>query len=382
MGRSQRLLFTAAGGHGHLQPLLPLAAQAAADGHDVLVSGAESLSRHVTDRGLRYVATGPDVRPIHARLVIHDIEQERRTVGSYFVAKLGRARAVALLDLCRSWRPDVVVHYEVDFGSVVAAEAVGLPHAAVNVIGAGGFIVPDVIRDPLLALCIELGVDAPPDPVTMLHRYLTLTPFPVGFREPSDPIPGEVLAYGSALPEPPASRSGTAVFVTLGTIFNTESGDLLATAARGAAASPLVDRVVVATGDHVDPESWGAVPAKVTVERFVDQDRVLAECAAVVSHAGSGTVLGALRHGLPSVCLPMGADQHLNAQRLQVLELGLTLRADAVAAAEVRTAVDTVLTSQALHRNVAATREQLQAQPGVAQAVEAIVGLATTARGA
>lgn len=70
------------------------------------------------------------------------------------------------------------------------------------------------------------------------------------------------------------------------------------------------------------------MPDNVTVQQFVQQDEALAFCAAVVSHAGSGTVLGALKHTLPMVSLPMGGDQHLNARRIQALGLGLSLRAD------------------------------------------------------
>lgn len=81
------------------QPLLPVAEQAAADGHQVLVSGAASLAGHVAARGLQYVATGPDLRPIQAPLVVHDVDQERAAVGAYFVSRLGRARAAALVDL-------------------------------------------------------------------------------------------------------------------------------------------------------------------------------------------------------------------------------------------------------------------------------------------
>lgn len=297
-------------------------------------------------------------------------------MGAYFVTRLGRARAAALVDLFRSWGPDVVIHDEIDFGSVVAAEALNLPHAAVNVIGAGGFILPSVVREPLATLSAEFGVDAPADATGMLHRYLTLTPFPARFRDPLDPLPGRIVPYRTAVAEVTVPRSATTVFVTLGTIFNTESGDLLGTAARGAAASPLVDRVIVATGDHVDHNSLRPLPDTVTVERFVPQDLVLAECAAVVSHAGSGTVLGAMRHGLPHVCLPMGADQHLNAQRLRVLGLGVSLGADTANLDEVQSAVEDVLTTPSYRRNAEAMCDELRALPGVPEAVPAITGLA------
>lgn len=158
---------------------------------------------------------------------------------------------------------------------------------------------------------------------------------------------------------PPAPRAGAetdgaVVFVTLGTIFNTEAGDLLRTAALGAARCPVVREVVVATGEHLDPARSGPLPGHVDVHRFVDQEALLARSDAVISHAGSGTVLGALKHGLPTVSLPMGADQPLNAARLQVLGLGVSLSPEAADAEQVADALASVLTSVSTARHLAA----------------------------
>lgn len=370
------MLFAAAGGQGHLQPLLPLAEYAARAGHDVLVTGAESLAAHATARGLAFAPSGPDLRPIHAPLVVHDIDDERRAVASHFVARLGRARATAVLHLCRSWQPHVVIRDEVDFGAAVAAETAGLPHVPVVVTGAGGFILPELVREPLALLLSDFGIDTV-DGVELLHRHLTLTPFPASFRDAGDPLPGRVQGY--RVPTPPRAergRGGRAVFVTLGTIFNTESGDMLRTAALGAAACPAFQRVVVATGEHVDPVSLGSLPGHVVVHQFVQQDTVLAGCDAVVSHAGSGTVLGALKQALPTVSLPMGADQHLNAERLRTLGLGMSVAAEAANVEQVRDALEAVLASPAIRWKLEAVRDEINALPGLNEAIQSVADLA------
>jgi UDP:flavonoid glycosyltransferase YjiC (YdhE family) len=369
----RRILFTAAGGHGHLQPLLPLAEQAAQAGHDVLVTGAASLAAQATSRRLAFTATGPDLTPIHAPLVVHDLDKERRAVGDYFVARLGRSRAEAVLELCRAWQPHVIVRDEVDFGAAVAAEAAGLPHMRVIVIGAGQFILRNLVSDPLDLLLSEFGVKEV-EGFDALHRHLTLTPFPTAFRSASDPLPGQVLRYH--VPAPPrAARSERTVFVTLGTIFNTESGDLLRTAALGAATCPTVERVVVAVGEHVQPESLGRLPQHVVVHQFVQQEAILAECDAVISHAGSGTVLDALKQALPMVSLPMGADQQLNAARLDELGLGLSLRADAAGVGDVREALAEVLASKATQERLSGVAADIAASPGPAEVIRAVEGL-------
>ena len=74
------------------------------------------------------------------------------------------------------------------------------------------------------------------------------------------------------------------VYVTLGTVFN-----------RPATFRALLDGLdgssaLVTTGRNVDPASLGDRPPNVRIERFVPQAQVLPRCAAVVAHAGSGSV--------------------------------------------------------------------------------------------
>jgi UDP:flavonoid glycosyltransferase YjiC (YdhE family) len=54
-------------------------------------------------------------------------------------------------------------------------------------------------------------------------------------------------------------------------------------------------------------------------------DALLARAAAIVTHAGHGTTLRALRAGVPIVALPMGRDQNDNAARIEYHGAGLRL---------------------------------------------------------
>ena len=62
----------------------------------------------------------------------------------------------------------------------------------------------------------------------------------------------------------------------------------------------------------------------------------------MVTHAGLSTVMTALAAGVPMVCMPMGRDQPLNAQRVGTLGLGIELSPEASADA-IRDAVEGVL---------------------------------------
>jgi UDP:flavonoid glycosyltransferase YjiC (YdhE family) len=102
--------------------------------------------------------------------------------------------------------------------------------------------------------------------------------------------------------------------------------------------------------------------------------------SAVISHGGSGSVIGALAHGLPSVLIPMGADQPLNASRC--VDLGVARVLDALGAkpATVRAAVTSVLEDLTYRIAAERLRDEIAALPGPAHAVMLLERLAAEKR--
>jgi MGT family glycosyltransferase len=146
---------------------------------------------------------------------------------------------------------------------------------------------------------------------------------------------------------------------------------------------PLLDGLeghgsaLVTVGRNVDPGELGALPPRVRVERFVPQAHVLPLAAAVVSHGGSGTTLGALAYGLPLVLVPQAADQFDNAARAEKSGVAVVLRPGEVTAASVRAALARVLGDPAFAaaaRTIAAEIAQMGTVDEVAGAVEEFIG--------
>jgi len=77
--------------------------------------------------------------------------------------------------VCTAWQPDAVVCDEIDFGSIVAAERLGLPHASVLVIAAGSFVRPELVAEPLSALRTIYSLPAVP-PAAPWHTALAGAP--------------------------------------------------------------------------------------------------------------------------------------------------------------------------------------------------------------
>jgi len=107
----------------------------------------------------------------------------------------------------------------------------------------------------------------------------------------------------------------------------------------------------------------------VSVQRWVCQSAVLPFCAVVVSHAGSGTFLGALAHGLPQLCLPQAADQFRNSQAAVETGAGLMLHPDHATPAAVADAVQRLLTEESFRRAALVLAGEIRAMPAPAEVV-------------
>jgi UDP:flavonoid glycosyltransferase YjiC (YdhE family) len=380
------MLFTFAGGTGHFLPLVPLA-RAAEDAGHVVAFGGQSGMIPVIERGgfSAFDTGGPTLLADTERtpLLELDMEREIRAVRESYAGRIARERAAAVLELCETWRPDVLVCDETDFGALVAAERAEIPYATVVCIGSGSFVWPELVTKPLNDLRAAHGL--PPDPeLVMLRRYLVLAPFPPSFRDPANPLPPTghtirpVLADAAAGEVEPAWLAELTVrpivYFTLGTIFNLESGDLFERVLAGLSELPV--SVVVTVGRELKPQALGPQPANVRVERYVPQSLLLPHCELVVSHGGSGSVVGALAHGLPMVLLPIGADQPLNAARCRELHVARVLDPFKTTAVDVSNAVSDVLSDPSYRRSAQRLKAEIEASPGPGHALRLLERLA------
>ena len=104
-------------------------------------------------------------------------------------------------------------------------------------------------------------------------------------------------------------------------------------------------RVLLTTGPF-SPETL-TIPPNAAVVGYVPHAAVLPHAALAINHAGHGSVMAALAHGVPLVCLPtLGADQGIIAGRVEALGAGKALPSQA-RANELRSAVEQVMATPA-----------------------------------
>jgi MGT family glycosyltransferase len=202
-----------------------------------------------------------------------------------------------------------------------------------------------------------------------------------------DDLPASVHYVGACQwhpPEPPgtvewldAVPSGRPwVHVTEGT-SRFQDHFLLRSAAQGLAGAAV--EAILVTGRGLDAHEAGvATPApNVHVADWLSHDVLLPRCAAIVTTGGMGTVIAALRAGVPLVVVPTGWDKPMNARRVVAAGAGVRLSPRRCTPERLRAAVEQVLADPRYGSNARRAADLLGAAPGPAGAAKLIERMAT-----
>ena len=386
MGR--KVLFTSPAGLGHIHPMVPLAREMVARGHDVLwavpADGVGDIERtrvravDVAPAGLTNVA---EVRRRYPELdALPPLEVGDVMFGKLFGAITAPEILSGLAPVALEWRPDLLVADAAEFAGHIVAAEIGVP----SITKGFGPLLPErrvaAAGEEVAPLWRSRGLE--PRPYGGAYETLYLDIYPPGLqpvaaahvprRQLLRPVTedGE-LETSSPLPLPDTRADAPLVYVTMGTVFNDPEPLRVVVAALG----DLDVRGLVTVGPQADPAVVGTQPAHVRVERYVPQTLVLPHCDLVVSHAGSGTVLATLGLGLPQVCLPQGADQFLNAAAVASAGVGISFMPGEGDADAVRDAIARVLDDASFRDAAGGVRSSIASMPSpgdVAARLEAL----------
>jgi UDP:flavonoid glycosyltransferase YjiC (YdhE family) len=373
-----RVLFSSVPLHGHLHPLLPVARALGASGHEIAFAVSAEFAPVVERFGFRHFAAGfagdfiaahPDIPPIQGPERLAYIQSQ--IFGSFLTTRM----LPDLVAIAAEWRPDLFVREDREYASCIAGELLGLPHAVVGINAAGNIMRDERVREPLNDVRASCGL-APDPGLTMVYRYLRLSPFPPSLADPRFSVPPtthfvqispedrsgpeDLPAWVSDLP-----KVRPIVYVGLGTVHNLP--ELFRTVIEGLRDEPLT--LIVTVGRNLDPGDFGEQPEHVHIERYIPLSRLLPHCDAAIINAGSGTLSATLRHGLPLVVIPVGADQPLNAQRCAALDVGIALDVAQVTPERVRLATRAILSEPRYRECAGRLRAEIEVLPGVEHAV-------------
>ncbi|GHF46930.1 glycosyltransferase [Streptomyces morookaense] len=178
------------------------------------------------------------------------------------------------------------------------------------------------------------------------------------------PVAGAPAGYEAPSWWPELTQDGRpVVVVTQGTLDNADLSALVAPAVRALADAEVL--VVAATvrpdGPRVLEGLLGGLPDNVRAAGYVPFELLLPHADVLVSNSGYGGVHTALRHGVPLVVAGAGEDKPEVAARVQWSGTGIDLRTGRPGTADLRAAVDTVLTDSTYRARASALSSELAA---------------------
>lgn len=394
-----RILLATAGSRGDVEPFVALGERARAHGHEVRLvapdnSGADTGDLDVASMGVDYSAM------IQSQGV--SVVAAMRSYRSV-VRPLMRAVIVESARAAYAYRPDVIVWHPKVLSAPIVADALGIPHARVEIVPA---ITPTrafpaagtVARDlgPLNRLTYRAAdaaqsmfrrdlaeartVVGAPDR-TASDPAATLMPISPAILQRPDDWPVSVHLTGRwtrAVDTAPLSAE-VAAFLAGGPYLYAGFGSMAAKGAedRGRAivqaARDRGIRAVIATGLGGIAVPDALRGDDVLVVESVPHEQVLPGAVAAIHHGGIGTVQAATAAGTVSVIVPFIADQPFWGARLH--DAGLApapVRRRSVSAQTLGAALDAV---DGYRPQVTAAAQAMAGEDGTGAALEVLEGL-------
>jgi MGT family glycosyltransferase len=347
---SGRFLFVTWDGGGNTASTYPLVRGLVARGHKVTILGQPAQAEAARELGATFAPLGlPDWTPGKS------IEEERDVVLPLL---FGPTVGEAVLESIARDTPDVLVVDCYLTSGLAAAERSQLPAAALvhtlyqyfvrRFVGQWwGEALPTINT-----IRAHFGLPPAASPRALMEPMKAVfVACPQEFDAALPDLPANVRYVGAIRDAPPAAERDSPwgggdgrprVLVAFSTTYQHQE-EALHRAATALAALPV--QAIITVGAALDPGVIAPAP-NVAMHRYLPHAALLPDCALVVTHAGFGTVMAALAHGVPLLCLPMGRDQHENAARVAACSAGMVLSAGA-GVDEMRHAMHELLTQPA-----------------------------------
>jgi zeaxanthin glucosyltransferase len=391
-----RILFVVFSLPGHLNPLLSIAQHLEHAGHDVELASMDDISERVVKAGLaaRCHIAGTWRRPPNPgrRAELAAVLRNPRIARLWYQHMLISpvpAEVVALREIVRASRPDVIATDALAYAGAIVAQQEQVPWASIST--------------QLLAL-------APPEFHCPYMRYLD---------ELATARDRLFSAEGITL----RCARGEAISPWLSTVFATDAlalassdhatcvGPPVALGGRGDEATLPWDRlrgdkpvVYISFGSHLAPPNEvlesaanaltaheadvilatgdadiGSLPAHVIAVPWAPQLSVLERARVMITHGGANSVAEALRYGVPLLVLPLGHEQALQAHLIERSGAGLALALEHTSRTAFATALRTLLADGPHRARAAELGRSYASANGSQRAAELLVGLAPRA---
>ncbi len=398
-----RVLLTAFGSRGDVQPLLALGVGLRDRGHAVTVGAASNYRAWVEKRGLVFHEIGGDFEPW---LKKQSARNSFSVLGS-LAAYLRDEVPVCFEQTCAAAREADLVVTTIHLASQSAAEAFGVPcrtilytpallpsrsHPPVaippqNLPGwingalwwTVGRIFDLLFKRPVNRERVKLGLEPVREylahargarPIVAADKQFAPIPPDVG----RDVIQTGALVMRDLSPLEPEVElflqdGEPPVYVGFGSTPDTSPEETVRLLVDGVCAA---GRRAIVSGGWAGLGSDG-LPAGVFWVRECPHAVLLPRVAAIVHHGGAGTTAAALRAGVPQVIIPHLGDQFFHARRIQDLGIGLSIPRGRLTGARLGAAIQRLLGESSYSSRARELADSLRNVDGIDSAVAALM---------
>jgi UDP:flavonoid glycosyltransferase YjiC (YdhE family) len=373
------LALATAGAGGDLQPLMAAAIGMQQRGHRVSFMGDDAVARAVVPMGAACAPIPPNldmgriIGGVFRRLADLSLDEQGRVVADE-VAQWSHGVGSLVSTLLHDEGADLLVTSLFGTGAAdIAAAATAIPWVVVN---STFYVGPNPPR--------PLGDDFGPRAVPIVRSFLPMIDRASMVLHATDQVfdfdnaalPANHRYVGPLIWEPDGSSprylgepGDPWVLVTLSTQLE-DDVPLARAALEGLASLPV--RVLVTTGGSHPIESLDPLPRNARAEEYVSHAAVLNRSCLVVSHAGHGSVMKAMWHGVPMVLVPWGRDQPGVAARAQRLGVAGVLVRDELRSDTLEAAARQVMDDPRYRDACRGHSERLRRTDPIAAAVAAL----------
>jgi len=396
-----KYLLTSHPGFGHFNPMVPIGKALQALGHEVAFTTAPSFGSHVERYGFHFFPAGLDWEESDIVRTFPEFAQVSHCDRTVWIANIlwnqsPKAKTSDIVNIIDEWRPDLIVHSGFEWAAAFAAEIKDIPRVMISIAAR----IPDQIFHMVYARHyrdVRAHLDLPPD--EEFKKLFESIEF--SFMPPSWAVPGyqphdrefffQPSIYNQTTKDSPVwindFQKQPTVYATLGTVFNnyTEIFDKIIQAFWN---KPY--NVILTVGYQNDPKQFGPLSDNIRVEQYVPQSVLLSVADVCIHHGGVSAVFDAAMHGVPQLILPLGADQSVNAMvaGMHKIAHGLTdgimrkdssgldvVNPEALTPEFILQAVEALLTKNCYRQAARNFQVELQALPGLDEAIKQIEGM-------
>ena len=355
-----RFLFVSAQIPGHLDwgGYLPTALHLQRRGHTILWATGQAMapvlaraglpSHLLTETGWRWPPPPPLQPTPGADPEVVRQQRALRALDQWLEEERVAQATTALVELGRTFRPDLIVSEVFLSAAGLAAEVLGCPFvvagwpAMLPKATGGNETIVDAARGRLQRLCERFGIRGgnwtKSGPPAQESPLLHITYWSPRWYTGAALLPQTQHVGGIATPTPTAQTpwldDQPAVFITLGTSFGQDATFFVAAAQ---AADEIGCLPILALGGQFNAAQEATLrqqlPPTAIIEQRVDLNTVLPNVAAAIHHGGAGVTHALVTHAVPQLVVPHAADQMHQAQGVVRSGVGRHLSAQQVTVA-------------------------------------------------